>query len=113
MTPLYVKLGIILLIVGMGVTFSLVQLKKVNKAERKAFLLEFLISMYTTVKDAVSGDNSEQKMKNIYTEFSDSFPTMASGITFEQFSELVTNILDEVNELLPQQEGEDNGESLG
>ena len=79
---------------------SVVKFAKSGKTAQLANLKEWLLYATTEAEKALGSGTGKLKLRTVYDMFLTKFPWLAKAISFESFSKLVDEALDNMNELL-------------
>lgn len=83
-----------------GIVISIVKFVKSGTAAQLANLKEWLLYATTEAEKALGSGTGKLKLRTVYDMFLTKFPWLAKVISFERFSELVDEALDNMNDLL-------------
>lgn len=94
----YILVAIIVLLVGGG--FAVYRFAKLPRAEQIAKVKEWLLWAVTEAEAALGGGTGQLKLRYVYDLFVEKFPWLVKVISFELFSGLVDDALEEMREML-------------
>lgn len=94
----YVIVAIIVLLAGGG--FAVYRFAKLPRAEQLAKVKEWLLWAVTEAEAALGGGTGQLKLRYVYDMFVEKFPWLVKVISFELFSGLVDDALDDMREML-------------
>ncbi len=98
----YIILGIIA-IVG-AIIYFVIRFFKIPSKEQLTKVREWLLLAVTKAEAKLGGGTGKLKLRYVYDMFVGKFSWLAKVITFEQFSKLVDDALEEMRELLKNNE---------
>lgn len=73
---------------------------KSDRDEQIEMVKKWLLWAVTVAEKELGSGTGKLKLVNVYNMFINTFPYLVSLITFEKFSKLVDDVLDEMNEML-------------
>lgn len=85
---------------GIGIVIAIVKFIKSGNAAQLANLKEWLLYATIEAEKALGSGTGKLKLRTVYDMFLTKFPWLAKIITFERFSELVDDALENMNDLL-------------
>jgi len=94
----YIVVGIIAIIGGAAV--ALVNFLKLPREQQIQKVLEWLLGAVTEAEKELGGGTGKLKLAKVYDWFIDKFFWLAEKISFDKFSELVDQALDEMKHLI-------------
>lgn len=83
-----------------GIVVSIVKFVKSGTAAQLDNLKEWLLYATTEAEKALGSGTGKLKLRTVYDMFLTKFPWLAKAISFESFSKLVDEALDNMNNLL-------------
>lgn len=85
---------------GIGIVIAIVKFIKSGNAAQLANLKEWLLYATIEAEKALGSGTGKLKLRTVYDMFLAKFPWLAKIITFDKFSELVDDALENMNDLL-------------
>ena len=85
---------------GIGIVIAIVKFIKSGNAAQLANLKEWLLYATIEAEKALGSGTGKLKLRTVYDMFLAKFPWLAKIITFDRFSELVDDALENMNDLL-------------
>lgn len=85
---------------GIGIVIAIVKFIKSGNAAQLANLKEWLLYATIEAEKALGSGTGKLKLRTVYDMFLAKFPWLAKTITFDRFSELVDDALENMNDLL-------------
>lgn len=83
-----------------GIIVAVIKFIKSGKASQIANLKEWLLYATTEAEKALGSGTGKLKLRTVYDMFLAKFPWLAKGISFDMFSGLVDEALEDMNDLL-------------
>lgn len=94
----FVIFAVIALVIG--IVIAIVKFIKSGNAAQLANLKEWLLYATIEAEKALGSGTGKLKLRTVYDMFLAKFPWLAKIITFDRFSELVDDALENMNDLL-------------
>lgn len=94
----FVIFAVIALVIG--IVIAIVKFIKSGNAAQLANLKEWLLYATIEAEKALGSGTGKLKLRTVYDMFLAKFPRLAKIITFDRFSELVDDALENMNDLL-------------
>lgn len=94
----FVIFAVIALVIG--IVIAIVKFIKSGNAAQLANLKEWLLYATIEAEKALGSGTGKLKLRTVYDMFLTKFPWLAKIITFDRFSELVDDALENMNDLL-------------
>ena len=91
---------IAILAIVVGIIVSVIKFVKSGKASQIANLKEWLLYATTEAEKALGSGTGKLKLRTVYDMFLAKFPWLAKVISFDMFSGLVDEALEDMNDLL-------------
>lgn len=85
---------------AIGIVIAIVKFIKSGNAAQLANLKEWLLYATIEAEKALGSGTGKLKLRTVYDMFLAKFPWLAKIITFDKFSELVDDALENMNDLL-------------
>lgn len=85
--------------IAVGIVFAIRFLRS-SKEEQMKKIREWLLYATTVAEKELGSGTGQLKLRYVYDMFASKFPWMAKIVSFENFSNLVDDVLDDMNKLL-------------